>query len=154
MILTPSYVGRLGYIRGNLQQNTHKFIPHYTMSQKGGLPTHDCQQCQGAMVNKKLRCCCHTARHVCTPMLCCQALNSILTYFCHLMNSMRGITSGYQVHIWYGKTRMAGLQSGEGRVMINSVVWAQHINVTDTQPLFVTERQPRHHIKCHPMHWR
>jgi len=26
---------------------------------------------------------------------------------------------------------MAGLQSGEGRVMIDSVVWAQYINVTD-----------------------
>jgi len=26
---------------------------------------------------------------------------------------------------------MAGLQSGEGRLMIDSVVWAQYINVTD-----------------------
>jgi len=26
---------------------------------------------------------------------------------------------------------MAGLQSGEGRTMIDSVVWAQYINVTD-----------------------
>jgi len=33
----------------------------------------------------------------------------------------------------YKKTRMAGLQSGEGRMMIDSVVWAQYINVTDTQ---------------------
>jgi len=46
--------------------------------------------------------------------------------------SMRGISSRYQVHIWCGKTRMAGLQSGEGRMMIDSVVWAQYINVTDT----------------------
>jgi len=37
------------------------------------------------------------------------------------------------VHIWYGKTRIAGLQSGEGSMMIDSVVWAQYINVTDTQ---------------------
>jgi len=29
--------------------------------------------------------------------------------------------------------RMAGLQSGEGRMMIYSVVWAQYINVTDSQ---------------------
>jgi len=29
---------------------------------------------------------------------------------------------------------MAGLQSGEGRMMIDSVVWSQYINVTDTQP--------------------
>jgi len=27
---------------------------------------------------------------------------------------------------------MAGLQSGEGRMMIDSVVWAQYINVTNT----------------------
>jgi len=26
---------------------------------------------------------------------------------------------------------MAGLQSGEGRMMIDSVVWAQYINATD-----------------------
>jgi len=29
---------------------------------------------------------------------------------------------------------MAGLQSGEGRMMIDSVVWEQYINVTGTQP--------------------
>jgi len=28
---------------------------------------------------------------------------------------------------------MAGLQSAEGRMMIDSVVWAQYINVTDRQ---------------------
>jgi len=28
----------------------------------------------------------------------------------------------------FGETRMAGLQSGEGRMMIDSVVWAQYIN--------------------------
>jgi len=44
-----------------------------------------------------------------------------------------GISSSCRVHIWSGKTRMAGLQSGEGRMMIDSVVWAQYINVTDTQ---------------------
>jgi len=27
---------------------------------------------------------------------------------------------------------MAGLQSGEGRMMIDSVLWVQYINVTDT----------------------
>jgi len=36
---------------------------------------------------------------------------------------------------------MAGLQSGEDRIMIDSVVWAQYIDVTDTQPLFVADRQ-------------
>jgi len=46
---------------------------------------------------------------------------------------MRGLPTSYQVHIWYRKTRMAGLQYGEGRTMMDSVVWAQHINVTDSQ---------------------
>jgi len=48
----------------------------------------------------------------------------------------------YRVHIGWGKTRMAGLQSGEDRMMIDSVVWAQY--VTDTQP----HRQPRRQSKC------
>jgi len=30
---------------------------------------------------------------------------------------------------------MAGLQSGEGRMMIDSVIWAQYINVTDRQQM-------------------
>jgi len=42
------------------------------------------------------------------------------------------VVTCYRTHIWHGKTRMAGLQSGEGRTMINSVIWAQYINVTDT----------------------
>jgi len=46
---------------------------------------------------------------------------------------MIGITSIYRVRIWYWKTRMAGLQSGEGSMMIDAVVWTQYINVTDTQ---------------------
>jgi len=50
----------------------------------------------------------------------------------HLMPSMRGITLSYRVHIWRGKPRMAGLQSGEGRTMIDWVIWAQYTNVTDT----------------------
>jgi len=44
-----------------------------------------------------------------------------------------GDPSSCRVHIWSGKTRMAGLQSGEGRMTIDSVVWAQYINVIDTQ---------------------
>jgi len=32
-----------------------------------------------------------------------------------------------------GNYRMAGLQSSEGRMMIDSVIWAQYINVSDTQ---------------------
>jgi len=45
---------------------------------------------------------------------------------------------------------MAELQSGEGRVMIDSVVWASYNNVTDKQTAInVTDRQPRCHNKCH-----
>jgi len=55
----------------------------------------------------------------------------------------------YRVHIGYGKTRMAGLQSDEGRMMIDSVVWAQHINVTDTQThshVATANAMPRHRV--------
>jgi len=38
----------------------------------------------------------------------------------HLMPSLREIPSSYRVYIWYGKTRMAGLQSREGCMMIDS----------------------------------
>jgi len=38
------------------------------------------------------------------------------------------MTGILRVHIWYGQTRMAGLQSGEGRMIIDSVVWAKYIN--------------------------
>jgi len=40
------------------------------------------------------------------------------------------------------------VQSGEGRTMIDSVVWAQYINVTDGQRHSVTDTQPRRHNKC------
>jgi len=40
---------------------------------------------------------------------------------------------------------MSGLQSGEGHVMTDSVVWAQYINVTDRQTDTQTHRQPRHY---------
>jgi len=38
---------------------------------------------------------------------------------------------------------MAELQAGESRTMIDSVIWAQYINVTNTE----TDRQPRRHNK-------
>jgi len=41
---------------------------------------------------------------------------------------------------------MAGLQSDEGRMMIESVVWTQYINVTDTETATKRDRQPRRHI--------
>jgi len=56
----------------------------------------------------------------------------------HLTPSMNGIPSSYRVHIWYGKTRMAGLESADE---------AQYIDVTD--------RQQCHRSKCHAnvLHW-
>jgi len=60
---------------------------------------------------------------------------------------MRESSSSYRVHIWYGKTRMAGLQSDESRMMIDSVVWAQYINVTDTQTAKQTNKQTHHRSK-------
>jgi len=39
---------------------------------------------------------------------------------------------------------MAKLKAGEGCVMIDSVVWEQYINVTDTQ----IDKQPRRHSNC------
>jgi len=42
---------------------------------------------------------------------------------------------------WYERTRMAGLQSGKG-CMTDSVVWAQYINVTDTQTATSPEQIP------------
>jgi len=38
---------------------------------------------------------------------------------------------------------MAGLQSGEGLMLIDSVVWAQYINVTDTQTATSPQQMPR-----------
>jgi len=56
---------------------------------------------------------------------------------------MKGILSSYRVHIWRGKTRMAALQSGVGRMMIDSVVWTQYIKVTDTQAATSPYQMPR-----------
>jgi len=61
----------------------------------------------------------------------------------HLTPSMRVDPSSCRVHILYGKTRMAGLQSGAGCMMIDSVVLAQYINVTDTQTATSPWKMPR-----------
>jgi len=84
-------------------------------------------------------------------MLCCQELPSgewlrfigrIFSYPSLIWLSQWGeIPSSYWVHIWYGKTRMAGLQSGE-------VAWwstqSFGLNTSTRQ----TYRQPRRHSKC------
>jgi len=41
---------------------------------------------------------------------------------------------------------LIGRQAGEGRMIIDSVVWKQYINVTDTQ----TATQPRRHSNSPP----
>jgi len=51
-------------------------------------------------------------------------------FYLPLSHVTPSIPSSYWIHICYGKTRMAGLQSGKGRTMIDSVIWAQYINVT------------------------
>jgi len=77
---------------------------------------------------------------------------AFITYSQHLT------PSNYQAwkSVWCRKSRMAELQSCEGRIMIDSVVWAQYFNVTDTQTAtsrdrhtdshvtWQTHRQPRH----------
>jgi len=49
-----------------------------------------------------------------------------------LSHEKPSITASCQVHFWFGKTIMAGLQSGEDHMMIDLVIWAQYINVSDT----------------------
>jgi len=105
-------------------------------------------------VNKKLSYRWQTARRLCTPMLTSpwhKTLRSKAAFHAVLLRAALSWMTAiywrdfptfttplpfdepYRVHIWYGKARMAGLQSNEGRMMIDSVVWAQYINVTDTQ---------------------
>jgi len=73
-------------------------------------------------------------------------LTDTYLHLSHLTPSATGILSSYRAHSWYGKTRMAGLQSGEGHMIIDSVVWAQYTNMSDTP----THRQLRHHSNSHP----
>jgi len=85
-------------------------------------------------------------------MLCCQQLPSgewlqFISRIFQLLSTPlpfdafnERIPSSYRVHIWSEKTRMAGLQSGESRMMI--AVWAQYINVTDTR----TDTQTHLHV--------
>jgi len=82
--------------------------------------THVKQEAQPLLTN------CPTLVHIVFPTL------HIYTIPFDALNE--GIPAmGYRVHIWYGITRMARLQPGEGQVMMDSVIQAQYINVTDTQ---------------------
>jgi len=56
-----------------------------------------------------------------------------------LTPSTTKIHSNFRVHNGCGKTRMSGLQSDEGLMMIDSAVWAQYINVTDRQTAASTQ---------------
>jgi len=66
--------------------------------------------------------------------------NVLIAYSHYLTPSLSEIPSSFRVHIWYGKTRMAGLQiqSGNGRSMISSVVCSgtirQRDRHTDSRP--------------------
>jgi len=68
-------------------------------------------------------------------------------FYLPIFHYTRDMLLSYRVHIWYKKLGMARLQPGEGRMMIDSVIWAQYINLTDTK----TDRQtlqPRRRSKC------
>jgi len=84
---------------------------------------------QCSLENKKLGYCWHTARCCPGEWLCfIGRILRLLPTLSHTTPSVRRIPSSYPVHIWCGKTRMAGLQSREGCMMIDSIVWAQYIN--------------------------
>jgi len=72
----------------------------------------------------------------------CDLLVGFFDFRLPLSKLTLSIFSSYCFHILYGKTRLAGLQSGEGRMVIDVVVWTQYINVTDTQ----TDRQTDSHV--------
>jgi len=61
-------------------------------------------------------------------------------FYLFLSQWMTSILLNHRVHIRYGKTRMAGLQSREGCTRIDSDIWAQHIKMAN--------RQPHCHSKC------
>jgi len=103
------------------------------------------------LTDKKLSYCWQTVKR-CPLVNDCNLL-AWFSNFClplsHLLPSVRGIPSCYRVDIWYEKTRIAGLQSGEGRMMIDSVIWAPYISVT------VTDWQTDSHVtipNAVPMH--
>jgi len=109
-----------------------------------------------AINNKKPSYCWQTARRLCYSFPCCTIKSCPLVNDCNLLlrfsnfylplsHLTPSLPLGYLVHVWRGKTRMAGLQSGEDHMMIDSVVWAQYINVTDRH----TDTQTRRHSKCH-----
>jgi len=95
-------------------------------------------------VNKKLSCGWHAARtlvRVVFPTLrpagryLLVVFSDIFLPFFHLTPSMRKVSSSYRVHIWYGKTRMAGLQSGEARTLHGDrlrVVWTHNTSAWQT----------------------
>jgi len=61
----------------------------------------------------------------------CDLLAAFSDFYLHLSHLRPSISSSYHL---VRETRTAGLQSGEGLMMMDSVVWAQYINVTATSP--------------------
>jgi len=88
---------------------------------------------------KKLSCRWQTARRLCTPIWAAFRWMTAIYWpnfptFTYPSPIWRPQWKGCPRAIGFifgtTKTRMAGLQSGEARMMIESVVWAQYINVT------------------------
>jgi len=82
----------------------------------------------------------------------------------HLPLLMREIPSSYRVHIWCEKTRMAGLQSGEGRIWLtqsfghNTSTWQthretdSHVTIANAMPMHCVGRQTHSILKV--LTWR
>jgi len=51
----------------------------------------------------------------------------------HLTPPMGWIPLSYLIQIWHRKTRVHGLQSGAGYIMLALAILIQYVNVTDTQ---------------------
>ena len=51
----------------------------------------------------------------------------------HLTPPMGWILLSYLIQIWHRKTRVHGLQSGAGYIMLDLAILIQYVNVTDTQ---------------------
>jgi len=104
-------------------------------------------------IHKKLSYCWQTTQHLRTLIFNAVLLAAALWWmtaiywpdFLTLPTSLPFDAYSYRVHIWYGKTRMAGLQSDEGRMIIDSVIWAQHIIMTDAQSAMSPQQMPCPH---------
>jgi len=73
----------------------------------------------------------------------------------HLTPSIWEIPWSYRIHIWYRKTRTAGLQSGGGRIMIDTSpvdCWSEKATATvsDKVDIVNIDKVPVHNTLCSP----